>query len=342
MKRSCTLVVSTGALSFLVAFVSAAGREEIVSMRTECCKVFDNGDGCRTVEISNHPVHVKNAQGKWVDINTGGSRNTCSEQREIIPNPTIFTAKTDGERYESRISPYHSAVGWEAAVCGPPAKPAASREWKTFITFYLASFITTECTDAYYEINHPVIRSDGRIHVFLCGENPRNIPPQSLFRKFGDAAAAGITVSAGEKPIRVTYDGMAGDIASLSDNCITFCHASENLISVSPSTLGDDAVLYLTFGFPDAKSSHDAVSIKAFPNPFNSRTVMEISLEKNADVNLDIYNAAGQKIESMLRGRLSAGKHSVSLNAGLWATGVYFYRLRADNSFYTGKLLLVR
>ena len=53
MKRSCTLVVSTGALSFLVAFASAAGREEIVPMRTECCKVFDNGDGA---VLSKYPI----------------------------------------------------------------------------------------------------------------------------------------------------------------------------------------------------------------------------------------------------------------------------------------------
>ncbi len=84
-----------------------------------------------------------------------------------------------------------------------------------------------------------------------------------------------------------------------------------------------------------------------YPNPFNPETLIEFALPKSSEVTLTIYNVAGQRVATVFSGALPAGRHQVSWNAaGLngadVSSGVYFYRLDADNFTATKKMLLVK
>ena len=79
----------------------------------------------------------------------------------------------------------------------------------------------------------------------------------------------------------------------------------------------------------------------AYPNPFNSTTRIEYSLPFASEVTLNLYNLSGQRIETLVNGRLQAGGHAVTLDAGDLASGLYFVKLEVENQIITKKIILV-
>ena len=83
------------------------------------------------------------------------------------------------------------------------------------------------------------------------------------------------------------------------------------------------------------------------PNPFNSQTVLRFSLPRAAEVELAVYNLAGQRVARLAGGHLEAGVHTVRWDGraetgrGL-ASGVYACRLRTEDRTLSRKLLLLR
>lgn len=72
-----------------------------------------------------------------------------------------------------------------------------------------------------------------------------------------------------------------------------------------------------------------------YPNPFNDETVFKYNLEKTAEVNLSVYNSLGQKVETLINTKISAGTHSINWQTNDIASGVYFYRLTVSNQSET-------
>jgi hypothetical protein len=84
-----------------------------------------------------------------------------------------------------------------------------------------------------------------------------------------------------------------------------------------------------------------------YPNPFNPSTTIPFALSAPALVRLEIYNALGQKVRTLMRGPLGAGFHTLVWNgrdeAGRQvAAGVYFYLLEAGDFRQTRKMTLVK
>ena len=84
-----------------------------------------------------------------------------------------------------------------------------------------------------------------------------------------------------------------------------------------------------------------------YPNPFNPETTIRFDLPSTADVDLSLYNLAGQRVATLAVGLREAGSYSLRWDgrddAGRdLASGMYFYRLTAGNQVETRKLLLLR
>jgi hypothetical protein len=83
------------------------------------------------------------------------------------------------------------------------------------------------------------------------------------------------------------------------------------------------------------------------PNPFIGQTWIQYRLEQQGEVNLSVYNIAGQLVATLAAGQQPAGDHRVSWNGKdgqgrRLANGVYLCRLLAGSQAHCRTLVLVR
>jgi hypothetical protein len=80
----------------------------------------------------------------------------------------------------------------------------------------------------------------------------------------------------------------------------------------------------------------------AYPNPFNTATVVSFSLSTESTIRLDVYDVLGRRVATLVDDMMPAGEHQVSWDAAGWASGVYFARLSTAAGMTTRKMVLVR
>ncbi|MBD3368284.1 MAG: T9SS type A sorting domain-containing protein [Candidatus Eisenbacteria bacterium] len=83
------------------------------------------------------------------------------------------------------------------------------------------------------------------------------------------------------------------------------------------------------------------------PNPFSPTTRIVYSIPTPARVTLDVYDVSGRRVARLVDGDRPAGEHRVAwdgrtADGDRAASGIYFYRLRADGSEIDRKMILIR
>jgi hypothetical protein len=79
-----------------------------------------------------------------------------------------------------------------------------------------------------------------------------------------------------------------------------------------------------------------------YPNPFNPSTVITYGLPRSSHVLLEVYDALGKLVETLVEKNHEPGQYHVRLDAEGLAAGVYYYRLTAGDFVSTKKLLLIK
>src|SRR3990172_4876610 len=79
-----------------------------------------------------------------------------------------------------------------------------------------------------------------------------------------------------------------------------------------------------------------------YPNPFNPSTTIQFALPKESFTKLEIFNALGEKVSTLVSETISAGTYKYEWNAKDLSSGIYFYRLSTENYVQTKKLLLMK
>jgi len=88
-----------------------------------------------------------------------------------------------------------------------------------------------------------------------------------------------------------------------------------------------------------------------YPNPFNPSTKIVFDVSATADIDLTIYNIAGQEVRSLQNGQLDHGSYEITWdgldNSGsMVSSGVYFYRMTWTAEEFSGqqtqKMVLLR
>jgi len=79
-----------------------------------------------------------------------------------------------------------------------------------------------------------------------------------------------------------------------------------------------------------------------YPNPFNPSTTIGYTLSEAGPVTLSIYTMTGQRVATLVNESQSAGQHRHSWDARGFASGVYYYRLRANGMDVTRKMTLIK
>ena len=92
--------------------------------------------------------------------------------------------------------------------------------------------------------------------------------------------------------------------------------------------------------------------LQNYPNPFNPETWVPYQLAEDAMVTLAIYNSSGLVVRTLELGHQSSGSYESRDKAAYWngrnedgelvASGVYFYRLSADDYSATRRMLILK
>jgi hypothetical protein len=79
-----------------------------------------------------------------------------------------------------------------------------------------------------------------------------------------------------------------------------------------------------------------------YPNPFNPNTNIEFNIAEGGFVSLNIYDAAGRLVESLVNENLQRGIYKVDWQAAGKTSGIYFYTIRTSNYSETKRMILIK
>ena len=84
-----------------------------------------------------------------------------------------------------------------------------------------------------------------------------------------------------------------------------------------------------------------------YPNPFNPSTIISYQIPQSEMVTLEVYNALGQKVRTLVNENHEAGSYEIVWDAknssgNSLSSGVYLYRITAGNFIKTMKMILLR
>ena len=79
-----------------------------------------------------------------------------------------------------------------------------------------------------------------------------------------------------------------------------------------------------------------------YPNPFNPTTRIMYSIKNRGMVNMTIFNTVGKEVCTLLNEIKNPGDFSLQFNGSGLPSGMYFYRLRANNFISTKKMILIK
>jgi hypothetical protein len=79
-----------------------------------------------------------------------------------------------------------------------------------------------------------------------------------------------------------------------------------------------------------------------YPNPFNPATTIEYEIPKQSNVKIDVFDALGRKIETLLNKEQTAGNYKMSFNGSKLSSGIYLYKLTAGSFVQIKKMILIK
>ena len=125
-------------------------------------------------------------------------------------------------------------------------------------------------------------------------------------------------------------NGGAGDVYQV---CETDSGDCSNSTSLAPAALASASA---------SSSAAIDTELRVAPNPVASSARVTFGLEEAADVQLEVFNALGQRVAVLASGPLGEGNHEVRFDATTLPSGVYLYRLRTGAEVQTGRLVVTR
>jgi hypothetical protein len=102
-------------------------------------------------------------------------------------------------------------------------------------------------------------------------------------------------------------------------------------ITGQPQSVGDENTLPREFALR-----------QNYPNPFNPVTKIGFELPTRSFVSLKVFDVLGREVANLVNEEKEPGKYTTAWDGRNAASGMYFYRLEADNFVSVKKLLLLK
>jgi hypothetical protein len=79
-----------------------------------------------------------------------------------------------------------------------------------------------------------------------------------------------------------------------------------------------------------------------YPNPFNPSTTINYSIPKKSYVTIKVYNSLGKLLSTLVNKEQSEGIYSINFDGSSLSSGVYLYKLVAEDYIATNKMILIK
>jgi len=116
-----------------------------------------------------------------------------------------------------------------------------------------------------------------------------------------------------------------------------FTDENPPMVKYYPTELPPYSMIYVGENtYTDVASANNApepfVVSSPYPNPFNPFTTVSFTLSQPNTVRVDVFNTAGQLVDTLVNSFMYAGSHAVVWNAVSMSSGVYYIRV-TDGKF---------
>ncbi|MBT7579748.1 MAG: T9SS type A sorting domain-containing protein, partial [Candidatus Marinimicrobia bacterium] len=86
--------------------------------------------------------------------------------------------------------------------------------------------------------------------------------------------------------------------------------------------------------------SHQLLS--NYPNPFNGETTLQLSLERDSQVDVRLFDLTGRQLLHPISHKLTAGAHKLTLNLNAFESGVYLCKVSTGIENYMTKMTVIK
>jgi len=154
---------------------------------------------------------------------------------------------------------------------------------------------------------------------------------------------AGFKISSNFIDSNTPYDGMYTD-----NNTGAYADSLEVVIYNTDKSRGvwyiaHDSIKGVITNSVDVAEAPSAFAVaQNSPNPFNPTTTISFTNADAGNVTVDVFNVAGQKVDTIASEFMSAGSHSVTWDASGFSAGVYFYTVKSGDFSQTMKMTLLK
>ncbi|MGD9402959.1 MAG: M1 family aminopeptidase [bacterium] len=150
----------------------------------------------------------------------------------------------------------------------------------------------------------------------------------------------GITTAGGDTLIVVWVDDAHEEFA------ITV-HDQPTMLEIDPDNWILNTAVDLTAGVPEDTPEVAGLGLEAVPNPFGASTRIRFSVPGSQHVKIEIFDAAGRRVESLVDGLAEPGWNEVAWDGrgesgNEVAPGTYFCRMTSEDGVRTARMVHLR
>lgn len=261
-----------------------------------------------------------NSGTSWSSLDTAGYiGNNINSQISVGNGAPQFIFESDRT---GKNSIYCTSSGFQAGqqmILGSP-----------FFNYYaLKSWFFPIITDAYVSsVSAAIKKTNDSIKVLLDPTASTGSSPNKDSVTVGDTSKhVSIALNNGIRAgsayyFYVVFNKDTANQTSLY--CRTRIHFTSNIRSISNVAV-DNFSLY-----------------QNYPNPFNPTTKIKFDIPKSSDVKLIIFDAVGREMKNITQNNLAAGSYEYEFNGESLSSGIYYFKLQANEFSKTMKMALVK